>query len=121
MEKRRRIFMYGKSVILGTVGASLQNFSELEIIRLSPPLPDALELGALAPDVIIFDVQAAHPDQAFSLLRTLPNLMLIGIDPGSDQVIMWSGKQLRDLSTQELVKAIANNAPDSLVFIQQKE
>lgn len=108
MEKKR-VILYGRSVILGTVGASLQQYPDLEVISLSLPLPDVQELGALAPDVIIFDLQAPHPDLAISLLDASPRLILIGIDPSSDRMFLWFGRHLNVLSTQDLVQAIANH------------
>ncbi len=114
MEKHHRVCLYGKSILLSTVGASLQRFPDIEIITLSPPLPDTLDLVALAPDVIIFDIQSSHPDPVFPLLTTLPNLMLIGIDPDSDHITSWSGQQLRVLSTQDLIQAIREKTPDSI-------
>jgi hypothetical protein len=106
MEKRRRIILYGNSVILGTIGASLQRFPELEIIPLFPPLPELQELGVFRPDVILFDVQAAQPAPTFSLLKICPSLMLIGIDPESDQILAWMGRRLKVSSTQDLVEEI---------------
>jgi len=111
MNKQRRIILYGKSVILGTVGASLQHYPDLEIIRLSPPLPGAKELEMLAPEVIIFDIQAAQPDSAFSLLGTFPSLMLIGINPSTEQVFLWTGQHMSAISAQDLVQSIRSNAP----------
>jgi hypothetical protein len=108
MEKRR-VILYGKSVILGTVGASLRNYPDLDAILLPPPLPDVQGLAALAPDVIIFDLQAPHPDFAISLLDACPRLILIGVDPSSDQVFLWFGKHLNVMSTQELVQTIADH------------
>lgn len=102
------MIFYGRSLILGTVGASLEQYPELEVFSPSPQLPDAQELVTLSPDVIIFDLQAAHPDLAFSFLKILPRLVLVGIDPGSGQVFLWSGKQFNSLSTQELVQTIMN-------------
>lgn len=111
MNKRQRVFLYGKTVILGTVGASLQHYSDLEIVSLSPPFPDAPDLKMLAPDVIIFDLQAAQPDAALKLLDACPNLMLIGIDPGDEQVYLWTGKHMSALSAQDLAQSIRDYAP----------
>ena len=111
MKKQRRVFLYGKSVILGTVGASLQHYSDLEITSLSPPLPGTQELSALAPDAIIFDLQAAHPIAALRLLDACPNLMLIGIDPSSEQVFLWTGEHMSALSAQDLAQSIRNHVP----------
>ena len=121
MEKHRRVCLYGKSILLSTVGASLQRFPDIEIIALSPPLPDTLEIAALAPDVIIFDIQTSHPDPVFPLLTTLPNLMLIGIDPDSDHFTLWSGQQVPVISTQDLMQAIRKKTPDSIAHSEQKE
>ncbi len=112
MEKTR-VLLFGKSIILGTVGTSLQHYPDLDVICLSPPLPDAQGLGALAPDVIIFDLQAHHPALASSLLDACPHLILIGIDPSGDQATLWFGEHLNILSTQELVRSIVNHLPDT--------
>ena len=105
MEKKR-VVLYGKSVILGSVGASLRRQPDLEIIPLSSMCPTVQELEAHMPDVILFDPQAARPEAAFALLETRPGLLLIGIDPSNNQVRLWSGQQLSELSTQDLVKII---------------
>ncbi len=106
METRRRVLLYGRSLILGTVGASLKRYPHLELVALAPPLPSPQELGALAPDVIIFDVEAARPEAAIALLEACPSLLLIGIGPSSDQMLLWSGQQSRALAMQDLVQAI---------------
>ncbi|MEW5956752.1 MAG: hypothetical protein AB1801_03440 [Chloroflexota bacterium] len=103
---KQRVILYGRSVILGTVGASLQQYPHLELVSLVPPLPAAQELGALAPDVIIFDVGAARPEAAIALLEARPHLLLIGIDPGSDRMLLWSGQQSRALAMQDVVHVI---------------
>lgn len=116
MEKRRRILLYGKSVILGTVGASLQHHPEFEILPAVSPSLEAREFRALSPDVIIYDIEASHPEAAITLLETCPDLLLIGIDPDSNRVMLWSGRQLRQASTQDLVQVIQQNEPNSELF-----
>ncbi len=103
MEKRR-IVLYGTSVIVGTIGASLRRSSRYKVIPLLPDQPNELE--NLAPDVVLFDLDAAHPVAAFSLLEKLPGLLLVGISPDKNLVKVWSGRQLRELSTQELMGVI---------------
>lgn len=109
---RRRVILYGRSVILGTVGASLHRYPELEIIALSPPLPGPEELGKLHPDVILFDAYRDRPDAAFSLLRDLPNLLLIGVDPDGDELLFWRSGQGSIPSTDEFVKLITEGLKD---------
>ena len=103
---KRRVVLYGRSVILGAIEASLQRYARLELVCLAPPLPTTRELGALAPDVIIFDLEAARPEAAISWLETRPSLLLIGIDAGSDRMLLWAGQQARALAMQDVLQAI---------------
>jgi len=104
----RRVILLGKSVILGTVGASLRQLPEFEVVALAPPFPCAAELEHMAPDIILFDLQAPRPEVVFKLLERCPGLLLIGVSPDRNEVTMWSGQQFCELSTQELVQAIVN-------------
>lgn len=112
MEKRRRVLLYGKSLILGTIGMSLQQYPQLEIVSVSAPLATAQELGALAPDVILFDVEVACPEFAICLLEARPSLLLIGIDPNSNEILLWSGQHLRAQTVRDVAQAI-NTLPGS--------
>jgi hypothetical protein len=106
MDIRRRICLYGNSVILGTLGASLRRCSQFDVTTLMPPLPTAQEMAVLEPDVILFDLQATHTEAVFSLLESCPKLVIIGISPDTNLVKVWSGRQLRELSTNDLLKVI---------------
>jgi len=106
MEKRRRVILYGKSVILGSVGASLRDVPGLEVVPLAPPLPEGKELDALAPDAILFDLEAAYPDAALSLLRQRPDLLLLGVDPTSDELVIVSSRQRRAVAVADLLRVI---------------
>jgi len=66
-------------------------------------------------DVILFEEQAGCPDAAFSLIETRPGLLLIGIDPSKDQVRLWSGQQLRQLSMQDLAEIIEQGVNSSML------
>ena len=118
---KQRLVLYGRSVILGTVGASLQHCPTVEVIPLSPPLPDPPDLVALAPDVILFDVEATHPAATFPLLEACPRLLLIGVKPSSDEVLLWSRSQMRAVSAQDLIDVInqrSGGLPDTGADLQ---
>ncbi len=104
---RRRVVLCGRSVILGTLRVSFERYPDLEVVCLSSPFPLEAELSSLAPDVILFDAQTGRPEAAFSLLGTCPGLLLIGIDPSTNQALLWSGRHLRELSTQDLVQVMS--------------
>ncbi len=101
-----RVVLFGKSLILGVLNASLKDDPSLEIIFLSPPLPDSQKLGALEPDVIIFDVGATHPESAIDLLQAHPGLMLIGIDPEDGQLMVLSLQRETPLAMADLTRLI---------------
>jgi len=105
MEKRL-VVLYGNSIILGTLGASLRHYPHLEVIPLMAPFPTGLELEAMDMDVIIFDLEITRPERLFSLLEARPGVLLIGVDPDSNQISLWSGRHLQELSTQDLVEVI---------------
>ena len=115
MKANRRILLYGNSVILGSIAASLRSYSEFDVTTLSALLSDAQMLDEAQPDIVLFDLDAPHTEAVFSLLKANPSLHLIGISPGINMVDVWSGRQLRDLSMKgflDLIKCAANDCPD---------
>ena len=106
MDVSRRILLYGNSLILGTLATSLRNYPQFEVTTFSPPLPDRHELEAFNPDVVLFDLNSSHTEAVFPLLETFPKLLLLGISPDKNNVQMWAGQQLKELSTQGLMQVI---------------
>ena len=106
MSEQKRILLYGNSVVLGCIGASLERAGKFELTHLSAPLPDRSQLEALCPDVILFDAENGQPDPAFSLLKKRPDLLLVSIDPDGNLVRLWSGRQYEELSTTDLTALI---------------
>jgi len=102
--KKRLVVLYGNSVVVGTVGASLRLSPDYEVISLLPA--QQKELETIAPNVVLFDLEATRPEVVFSLLETCPGMMLIGISPDNNLVKVWSGRQLQELSTQDLLTLI---------------
>ena len=104
-----RVILYGRSIILGTVGASLAPHPDLEILSLSPPLPDVEALEELAPDVILFDDALGRPKSLFALLRNHPKLLLVGINPENEQVKLWSSAEGKVLTADDLLQLISGS------------
>ncbi len=61
----RKVLLYGNSLVVSTVGASLQACGDLELVRLAAqpadPAGTATRLIALAPAAIIFDRVTTRP------------------------------------------------------------
>jgi hypothetical protein len=79
METNKQILIYGNSLILESIGASLRRLSQFEVKTLNPPLPEALKLGAANSAILLFDIETTRDEAVFSLLGTNPRLLLIGI------------------------------------------
>ena len=106
MEKRVKVVLYGNTLVLAGLQASLTAYAGLEVLCLADPLADAQELSALHPDVIIVDA-AAIPAPPLRLLNDLPpDLLLVSVDVATNRVHVWSGQQLPAASTHDLVALI---------------
>ena len=101
---KKQIWLYGNSIILGTIAVSLKSDSRFEVTTVGPSLPDVKKEAA--PDVIFFDLNSSFCQDAFPLLESCPGLKLIGVGPDTNVVKVWSGKQLTDLSTRDLMGLI---------------
>ena len=104
----RRVILFGNSVILGTIGSSLRQRPQFEVTTLAPPFPAVEELAGMAPDIVLFDLHGTRPEAAFALLESCPSLLLVGVSSERNEVTIWSGQHLTELSTQELVQTIAH-------------
>jgi len=102
----RRLCLCGNSLILATLRECLRRSNRLEVVSLSSPSPQARELEALAPDVILFDSEAGPPSAAFTLLARFPSVVVVGVSPDSNTVKLWSGRQLSELSMEGLLETI---------------
>jgi hypothetical protein len=118
MKKQRKVILYGDSLILEGIRANLGGCADLEVVSLTFPLPAEQELDALAPDAIIFDLEAAHRDTVLALQRERPQMLLVGVNLATNQMLLWSGEQSHGLAMSDLVLAIrtmtnAETAPES--------
>ena len=96
MEKQRKVVLYGSSLALLGIEASLKASSGLEVLRLDGRTTNALEyLEPLCADVIAFDLTAGQPEFAVPLLQKNPHLMLIGLDMASDKVLVLSSEHCK--------------------------
>jgi len=100
----RRAILYGNSLILEGVRASLAALPGLEV--LDHPLGTPLELEQInGATTVIFDMEAIHPDLLLPLLQQ-PGLQLVGMDPATHRAQIWSGRQANALMAADLVDII---------------
>lgn len=106
MKKRLKVLVYGDTLVLGCLRASLASYECLELASLEDPVASEQELYWLSPDVVIFDLEAGQLAFQYALIARSPDLLLVGVDSAMNRVLTWSGRQLCQLSTAELVQVI---------------
>ncbi len=112
----RKVLLYGNSLVVSTVEASLQACGDLELVRVLAGSADtAARLSALAPAAIIFDRVTTRPDLILALLDLLPQALLIGINPSSDQVLVLSSRREWAVAPADLLHVIDRETQEGVV------
>lgn len=112
-EERQRIILYGDSLVLAGVQATLDKIPNLEVITLDQPLANPDDLCELHPAAVIFDLEAIQPGALLSLFQQ-PRLLLIGIHPETHQTLVWSGKQAGAVVAADLISVIRQQGSQSV-------
>jgi hypothetical protein len=111
MPEIRTVVLYGNSLAVSSIGASLQGRAGLQVLPLDAALPDAAgQLSALQPDILIFDLAATLPNDALRLYKARPALLLIGVDLATRSAVVLSGQPARALTTDDLVQVIESHS-----------
>lgn len=101
------LVLYGNSLFLAGIHAELKFRTPLKLAMIEADCPDAVDLiRAQGPTAILFDLAAAQPDFAISLLRERPNVLLIGVDPSSDELLLLSSQHATALSVADLLELV---------------
>ena len=105
MDQIRTVVLYGSDLVVSTVCENPRGREGFQIFQIDTLLPDALQrLDAARPEVVLFDLAGAHPDFTITALRKNPSLLLIGVDLGSDKMLVMSGEESRLLTAEDLVQ-----------------
>ena len=103
------VLLYGNSLAVSTIGASLQACPDLQVLPLDPTRPDLTQrLDELQPGIVIFDLATVYPNFAINLWRAYPGMLLIGVDPSSDEMLVLSGRPQQARSASDLISVIQN-------------
>ncbi len=100
-----KVILYGNSLALSGVGASLEGYAGLELVRLDPGEASAQALQDLQADVVVFDLATAQPDVVKLWKRDRP-VLPIGVDLLKQEVVVFSGEPSPGLTTDDLVRVI---------------
>jgi hypothetical protein len=112
MDSERRVVLYGDTVVLAGVGKALSLLPRLRVVPLDPARPTAQqELDSLRPCALILDLTVVSAESALSLARGRPDLLLIGLEPGGERLLVLSAEQARGLTTEGLARLIETGVP----------
>ena len=107
MEIRRRVAVYGSSLSMAGIVASLKANTTVEVLCVNLDSPNArqsLDENDLA--AIVFDLSDPPLRLDVTLLRDRPGLLLIGVDPSRDEMLVLSCHPAQALSMADLVRVI---------------
>lgn len=106
--KKRKIVIYGNSLFLDGIEASLSRRAEFALSKVNSTQPEALEiLARLEPDVVIFDKQQEQGAGELHVLfqsRLAP--LLIGLDLNSKHATVLTGRRQQMRRIDDLVNLI---------------
>jgi hypothetical protein len=110
MNGQTRLVIYGSSLNMAGIAASIKADPSLEVICLNPHAPGARQsLVDLNPAVIAFDLNETNPDLDITLLRDRPGLLLVGVDIYSDKLLVLSSHSSQAHCMADLINIIHKN------------
>jgi hypothetical protein len=113
MKKQQQVILYGDTLILAGVQASLSESPNLEVIVLDPALGNPADrLRSLHPAAVIFDLESLADLPLAFLQPRLPQPLLIGVEPDSSEMLVLSGHVKQALRAADLVQVICSKKPE---------
>jgi hypothetical protein len=107
MEKRRRVAVHGNSLHMAGIVASLKADTTLEVLCVNLDSPNArqsLDENDLA--AIVFDLSDPPLRLDVTLLCDRPGLLLIGVNPSKNEMLVLSSHPAQALSMADLISVI---------------
>ncbi len=116
------LVLYGNSVFLAGIKADLESRVSLKLITVEAGSADASEqIRAHKPDVLLFDIATGQPEFTVSLLRDRPGMLVICLDPSSNEMLVLSARPQQALSLSDLVKVISEKDLSKREALPQEE
>jgi len=112
MSEKKKVLIYGRSLNLEGIGVSLRLEGNLDVMVVESGEQNCLQDNK--PEVILFDLANPPKELNLALLRKQPDLLLIGVDPSSDEVLVLTGQRNRIVSVYELAQLLSAQAAQPL-------
>ena len=107
MKKSKVVALFGDSLFIDPLEASLQASHELGLVRIHSSVNNVVErLKVLGPDLIIFDSFDATLPFVMPFLRDRPDIPLLCLDVNTSRVTVVSGEHYLARSASDLANLI---------------
>jgi hypothetical protein len=107
MKKKQVVALFGDSLLIDTVEASLRNKEELGIVRIQNSTNDVTErLKALSPDLIILDSNDPNHHSLFSFFKEQASIPLLCLDVSCSTVVALSCQHYTARTSSDLTHVI---------------
>jgi hypothetical protein len=103
---RTRIALLGASLALDSIAAALTEVPDIELRRICGTLENIWGDGR-APDALIFDIATGLPDFVLLNLVDKPELVLLGFDLETHQMLLLSGEPGRLTTMNDLLTMLS--------------
>ena len=105
-----RVLLYGSSVFLLSIEATLQQNPTLELAHVDAATTNLHDqLAVVKPTVIVFDRTMTTPESLLPLLLDQPALVLIGVDADSDEAMVFSNQSSSVSSAKDLSQLVSSH------------
>ena len=122
MDDRRIVVLFGDSLLMDTVEASLDENPELGVMRMHSNVPDiGQRLKSIQPHLIIFDWDAPHCQFVLPFLREQSGVPLLGLDVTCSKAIMLCSQEHTILTADELAELIQTKTANEILEFARRE
>lgn len=104
MEKTQRVIVYGSTLMLAAIEVGIGQDPSCLVIHLALDAT-CRELLEWQPDVLIFDRDEVKSGCLLARLQAQPDLLLIGIDPESHEVLL-TGEAARSITLDQITRIL---------------
>lgn len=122
MEQNRRVAVCENSLYMAGIAASLKTDTTLEVLCVNLDSSGSrryLDENNLA--AIVFDLSDPPIRLDIAYLRDRPGLLLIGVDPSREEMLVLSSRPAQALSVADLVNVIHQKETSSSLFHKENQ
>lgn len=88
-----RTILFGRSILIAGLESSLRNQLDIKVLKRMEEITELEQISSHNVDLVLFDNTLPEAKMIPTLLGVNPNLIVVGMDLSSHQIIFYSGKE----------------------------